>query len=278
MEKFAKRQEGGPKMAGTKIAFRSLIPAAVTLVTLAMGASHASATPINLALGGVLNVSNTPGTLVGVTTVPMCISWSGSSTCSGNTPHPDSVSGSDPNYFMPGSAGTIEDLSPPITTVVNFETAGGGSLGLGTVHFDLISLVTPSGFPVCNGSAQVICSTGLFILTQTSSNQVSISFSTVEEAYTGTSGVNYNAATLYNGVFTTQLSGSLTQFGCMGGASACTDTVANILNFEGLGGTISSTWSSTASPAPAPEPVTFLLFGSGLLGVAMVGRRATRRS
>lgn len=268
-------------MARTNVAFRSLVPAAVTLIGLALGASHASATPINLSGGGVLNISNTPGTLVGVTTVPMCISWSGSSTCSGNTAHNDSVSGSDPNYFLPGSTGTIEDLSPPVTTVVNFETAGGGTLGLGTVHFDLISLVTPAGFPTCNGTAQSICSTGLFILTQTSSNQVSISFSTVEEAYTGTSGTSYNAATLYNGVFTTQLSGSLTQFGCTGGTAACTDTIPNILNFEGLGGTIASTWSSTASPAPVsstPEPVTFLLFGSGLLGVAMIGKKATRRS
>jgi hypothetical protein len=232
----------------------------------------AFATPINISLGGgVLNISNTPGTLVGVTTIPTaCISWAGAATCSGNTSHADSVSGSDPNYFLPGSAGTIEDISPPVSTVVNFETAGGGTLGLGTVHFDLLSIVTPAGFPTCNGTAQAVCSTGVFILQQSSVNQVSISFSTTEEGYTGTSGTNYSAATPYNGVFTTQLSGIL------GNGSQV--TVANILAYEGVGGTITSTWSGTASPGPVPEPATYFLFGSGLLGLAMVGRRVTRRS
>jgi hypothetical protein len=262
-------------MEGINRNFRRIAQLTVALATFGLGATHAFGAAINLNdgtadPGGKLAISNLVGTFVGVTTLPSaCINWGGGSTCAGGV-HNDLVSGEDPGYFAPGT-GTITDIAPPGGTVVNFETADGGSLGLGTVHFDLINIMAPTGFPICNGSAQVDCSTGIFILQQSSPTQVSISFSVNEEAYTGTSGVAYNAATAYVGTFSTTLSGTL--------PNGTLATVANLEAFEGTSGTVTSTWSGTASPvSTTPEPATLFMFGSGLFGVAMVGRRATRRS
>jgi hypothetical protein len=124
--------------------------------------------------------------------------------------------------------------------------------------------------------------------------QLALSFTTNEIGYTGSNATGF---TPYIGVFTTQLSGNLAAFGCVvAGVQTCTDTIANTLIFEataaqtiaaGLGavgqsGTIKSTWSATESPAspttPTPEPISLVLFGSGLVGVASLYSRGLRRS
>jgi PEP-CTERM motif len=82
---------------------------------------------------------------------------------------------------------------------------------------------------------------------------------------------------------------------CIASIAGPTVNIANIMIFEataaqttaaglgpiGQGGTIKSTWSVTESPTtsstpPTPEPISFVLFGSGLVGVALYSRRFRR--
>jgi len=264
---------------------------AVTLSALAIGATNLSATPItiNAVNTGIFSVADT-GTLVGVTSNPTaCISFAGLSTC-GSTATAMSVSSADPQF---GTTGTIKDIATSFP-IIDWKTAN--LVVGGPAMFDLTSVQTPSGFSACtfftnSGS----CSTGTFVFTQSGSGalaQVGITFTTNEIGYTGSS----STSTPYIGIFTTQLSGGLTQFGCTVSANqACQDTIGDILIFEasaaqtnavttpialgtiGQSGTIKSTWSGTESPiSGTPEPVSLVLFGSGLIGLAVVGRRFRR--
>jgi len=89
---------------------------------------------------------------------------------------------------------------------------------------------------------------------QASPNQVQVIFSVVEIGYTGSSATG---STPYEGIFTTQLSGGLGQFGCVVSATqTCTVTIGNILQFQAAGGTIKSTWSATESPIAQPKLFT----------------------
>jgi hypothetical protein len=267
-------------------AVQSLALAAIAVAALAITQSngYATAIPIVPANGGaVLNIGNMSGTVVGVSNA--CINWAGGITCSTTTAEPMSVSGSDSTVFSVPSAGTIDNLPAGFTTpLVDFETVSGGTLGNGTVNFDLISIVNPTsqGFTPCvtpPGTEPTTCSTGTFLLTQNSSNQVSLSFTVTMEAYTGTSGTSYNAATLYNGLFTTQLSGTLDSTDSAGACTGDSVTISNLLTCEAAGGTVKATWSATESPVTGvPEPVPPALLGSGLLALSWFGRRRFSRS
>jgi len=236
---------------------------------MAMAPISALATSIPLGGGGILNLSNLSGTVVGVSSV--CINWTGAAgPCTTTANNPDSVSGTDP-IFLSGSAfpGTIKNLPAGVVTpLVGFETVQ-SSLPGGVVTFDLTGIVLPGASGNC--LTDVFCRPGgasPFSFTQDSANQVSVSFAVTLLAYTGTSA---SGTTVYNGVFTTQLSGTL--------PNGTTVTIPNILAYEAGGGNITSTWSATESPvAPAtvPEPLSFMLLGSGLVGVSVLGRRYRR--
>jgi hypothetical protein len=256
---------------------------AVSLSVLAIGSINLSATPIPLGGGGVLNAANMSGGVVAVTSNAPCIAFSGASTCAGATTGID-LSGTDPIF---GTTGTIKDIGTSLP-IASFKTAN-LTIGGGPAIFDLLGIQAPVGFSACvPGQTSGSCSTGTFVFTQSSSSQVSISFTTTENGYLGNSTTGF---TPYQGVFTTQLSGNLLAFGCtVSGAQTCTDTISNILLFEataaqtsalGLGaigqsGTVKSTWSVTESPLSTPEPMSFLLLGSGLVAVAFAGRRYRR--
>lgn len=242
--------------------------AVVALSGLMVGPTIAS--PIPLGGGGVVNLSNSPGKLVAVSSNTPCIAFSGLAPSCPGGPTADIVSGVDPIF---GTTGTIKDISTTFPIVafetVNLTIAGGPAI------WDLLNIITPSGFSNCTTSTNSgACSTGTFVLSQTSPTQVSISLSLNEIGYLGTSSTG---STPYVSVFTTQLSGDLTAFGCTG--PNCADTIGNILLWEsGAGHEISSTWSATESPVAAtPEPASYGLIGSGLIGLVLFGRKLSKK-
>ena len=240
------------------------------LALMAITPASVFATAIPLGGGGVLNLANMIGGVVGVSSVPACVAFSGNTaTCNGTSG--DAVSGTDPIF---GTTGTIKDISTSFP-IIGFETVVTTS-GPSPAIFDLMSIMTPSGFSACTATTNSgSCSTGTFVLTQNSPTQVSIGLTTNLIGYTGTSASGF---TPYIGVFTTQISGNLSAFGCtVTATNDCTDTIGNVLQLELAGGVVKSTWSATESPVTGvPEPTSFILLGSGLLVLGMVRRNARR--
>jgi hypothetical protein len=92
-----------------------------------------------------------------------------------------------------------------------------------------------------------------------------VTLSEVFCAYTGTPGVetptSCSNGTLYSGVFTSQFSNT---------------TVQSLITTIAAGGQITDSVSATFTPVIVPEPMSFILFGSGLIGLSMLGRRLRR--
>jgi hypothetical protein len=251
----------------------------VTITAAALAASifvpgYLQATSIPIGGGGILQISNLPGQLVGV--IGTCINWGIPAACQTTTGISDSVSGSDPADFIFPSTGTIKDLPAGVATpLVDFETVESPLPG-GTVFFDLTGIVIPGPFGDCSSAAlNNSCNPGggsPFDLLQVTADQVSVSFSVDEIAYTGTSATG---STPYDGIFTTQLSGDLPTV-AGNPFSGDADTIPDILDFFAAGGAITATWSATESPAAIPEPMSFVLLGSGLVGMALWSRRSRR--
>jgi hypothetical protein len=226
----------------------------------------AFATPIPITDTGVLVKSNGTAQLSVSSNTP-CIAFSGiAPACSGTATPFTVTSGSDPIFktTVNGGVDTIKDIaSTPITAFESVQLTNGQ-----TATFDLLSIMAPSGFAACTTSTSSgACSTGTFVLTQISANQVQIGMALNELGYVGTTA----GALQYVGNFQTTLSGNIA--GCTG--ANCTDTIGNILLWEaGAGHSISSTWSATQSPVSGvPEPATLSMMGIGLLSLGLVRRR-----
>jgi hypothetical protein len=243
-----------------------------TLAILVAGPTNAFASPIPIGDGGILIISNVSGVSLGLTTAAPCFNWGGGSTCAGAT-HSMAVSGSSAD-FVASTFGTITDLSS-FGPISDFETVTGGTaVGGATVHFDLTSIVlNGAGFGNCtSNSANNACgpaNSPLVLQEDNTGTQVSLSFTALLDAYTGTSATG---VTPYRAIFATQFSGPLS------GTGACNGELANITDIvtcEAAGGTIDSPWSAsespTRAPAPVPEPATLTLTGLGI--AAAVARR-----
>src|ERR1017187_9775037 len=234
--------------------FQTLLAITVAaLIGLSVGQTSLFAAGLPITDGGILQISNASGTLLGWTSVPVCLNWGGGSTCAGAT-HQMSVAGAS-NLFSTATSSTdqIKDVAGfgPVTL---FETvSGAGALAGQTVNFDLVSI------PLTNGGAgsgnctsnapNNSCSPAGSPFTFTedpTGTQVSISFHTLLSAYTGTSA---GGTTAYSGVFSTQLSGA---FPGSGACSGVTAHITNILACQAAGGTVQATWSATETPIATP--------------------------
>lgn len=253
-----------------------LVMAAVVAVILSVASAGTFADSLPITDSGILQIESLQGTTVGITTSPLlCINWSGGSSC----PSPLAtvqmgVSGTSNLFEI--SASTTDQIknvgvgAPP--TLAQFETVeGAGALAGETIDFDLTSLITNGGSTAgnCTSNANFNACTPAFspfTLLETPTG-VSISFSVLLNAYTGTSA---SGVTPYQGLFTTQVSGTIAGSGPCAGMVA---DITNILICGADGGTINSTWSATESPmmsttTPAPEPESGMLLLAGLLGLA----------
>lgn len=283
-------------MFGSPTRFSKLKFAATVIGALAVVPTNIFATALPLTDAGILTVA-AQGNLVGVTTIPTCINWGGGSTCAGAS-HNMGVSGTS-NLFSAPSTGTIKDLSMfPPPTLVGFETVNGaGAIAGNIVTFDMTGVLISTFGDCTSNAANNSCSpaNSPFTFSEDGTggpgSDVTIKFTVFLDAYTcpggvaGTSGGcndTNTGFTLYKAQFSTDQSGTLNGSGACAGVAV---DITNILNCEAAAGpfagmtpgTITATWSATESPVTAtPEPISFILFGSGLIGVAVFGRRSRR--
>ena len=188
----------------------------------------------------------------------------------------------------PSAANSIANIAPTIGTqafprVAEISLDGGSTAGGPGVSFDLESISVSPSVPACTGVGDVICTIYLgsapsdatpYELNNSVPNSTSVQ--AVMYFYGYTNGNTTNEV-LYQGIFTTQLSG-INIDGCGG----IFDTLAGSTNCGPGGtptspGTETSTWGASFSPVSAtPEPGTSLLAGLGFLAVAYGLRKRKR--
>jgi len=176
--------------------------------------------------------------------------------------------------FNSTETGTIQDLNLGVTfPVVNFISIMTPS---GLAIFDLKDLRTNTGpaigdcTPGTGDMLQDVSCTPAgspFTIINGANNPatgkpdtVSIVLTADLYGYIGSSGVAYNAANPYVGVFTTQF--------------ALSGTIDSIESTILSGGTVTAAWSAAFAPVAAvPEPATFGTIGFSLIGVGYLLRR-----
>ena len=251
---------------------RAVTRSMAVVVALCAVPAAALALPLPLGGGGVL-VTGGGDHLLGVSNA--CLNFGYPTACGAGVTTADViVTGSDPALFVVGTGplDTIQDV--PATQVLPLTSFQTVQSPLGEVFFDLVSFVLPpisAGNNCTTFALNATCTpsaTSPFVFTQSGLNQLSVSFSLNERAYTGTSATG---STAYVGLFTFQLAGDTAQWP--------DDDIPNIVSFISNSGVVPTTWSATHTPVTTsvPEPASLLLVGSGI-GAVLRRRRARNAS
>jgi len=245
---------------------RRLKLSALVLTTLAVGSSNVFASPLVFGATnpGVLNIGNFSVFLNNSN----CIDFFTAATGCPVSANANSVAVTDQTLF--GALGTtivLADLpaAPPIGSVIITDNFGAGS------EFYLLGFSTPAT-PVCtaalvnNPPISCVVPGSPFLFNESSLSPASTSVQLTEilcGVVKGTTpGTNCSTGTLYQGVFTSQFNLTIPQLLAAAGTAA---------------GVQGSSTSATLVPNLVPEPMSFLLLGSGLACVGLLGRRSRMR-
>jgi len=230
----------------------------LSLVALGAITVPAGATSLNTTNGGVLNggnlsvaVSSTCINFYNTATPDACPNTGALDTWSVNAP-------SDTSLFTLGGTGTIKDLPITSASVVDFMT-------IGSIMFDMTSIIVPNQVACPPVGAPASCSAGDFVFTQDdfsggTTGDVSVSFSLNAIGYTGTS---TSGSTPYKFTFSSQFTNT---------------TISTLLTqFINAPPVVDSVSFSASPVSGVPEPSAYLLLGSGLLGLGLLGKRVRVR-
>jgi len=260
-------------MLVTQRTLKNFAFAAAAVAALAVGPSATFANPIPYTLGGAFNIGSFSVAVNG-NLATGCIDYYNSSTGCGTNATVTLNAPSDPIFGVVGTTtGSIKDIGPGATFP---QTAG---LTLNGFTFDLVQLVMPTPTPCPPAATPGSCAIAgsPFVFTQDTiappspTSSADVSLTAIYCGYTGTSGTNCNNGTLYAATLTSHFVGTIDSTGLAA-------TVTNLINIIAGGGTITDSISGNFVPIPAPEPISLVLFGSGLLGLSLLGRRKNRRS
>jgi hypothetical protein len=213
--------------AATAVAATLLMPGLAGAAALVLGPSN-----------GILNGGNFSVAVNGNGLTTGCVNFyaSASPDACNNVPNTFTVNAPvDTTVFgAVGTTGMIQDIPAPPALITDFMTVPGP---LGTVHFDLTSVVVPTQIPCPPATIPGTCAVGDFIFTANTPNSTSVAFTVMARAYTGTSATGF---TPYVITFTSPFSDR-----------SITDLIVTVA----AGGTITNSVSFTASPvAPPPGP------------------------
>jgi len=176
------------------------------------------------------------------------------------------------SLVVPAMDNSIANIGPTITSqtypvVDEIMLNGGASALTDGVSFDLTS-IAPGSLTACTGTGDTYCAIYLnnvatpYALSQQTTNTVSVTATMYFNAYTH----NSSNPTPYQGIFTTQVNGTI-------------DGAQGILAEIVGGQTVVNSWDATFVPGSgtsnlqaAPEPGTLLLAGLGLIALSYVRR------